>query len=79
MIHAPFARDSLGNNAFHLGKEISRQDVARFGHVAFEKIRKELMVRRASVDRLIFCAAAEPHYRPDRTLMRLDTGGPGRT
>lgn len=41
-----FARDWLGNNAFRLGKDISRQDVAGFGHVAFKKIRKELKIRR---------------------------------
>jgi hypothetical protein len=50
VIMRPFARDWLGNNAFHLGKDISRQDVARFGHVVFQKIRKELMVRREAGD-----------------------------
>ena len=52
MIARTFARDWLGNNAFHLGKAISRKDVAGFGHIAFEKIRKELVVRRASVERV---------------------------
>lgn len=46
MIARTFARDWLGNNAYHRGKAISRKDVAGFGHIAFEKIRKELLVRR---------------------------------
>lgn len=52
MIARTFARDWHGNNAYHLGKAISRKDVAGFGYFAFEKIRKELVVRRASVERV---------------------------
>ncbi len=47
VITRPFARDWLGNHAYHLGKKISRSEVARFGFVAFEKLRKELVVRRS--------------------------------
>lgn len=48
VITRKFARDWLGNNACHLGKNISRNEVARFGFIAFEKLRKELVVRRSS-------------------------------
>lgn len=47
VITRAFARDWLGNNAYHLGKKISRNEVARFGFVAFEKLRRELVVRRS--------------------------------
>jgi hypothetical protein len=40
-----FAKDWLGKNAYHLGKDISRQDAVGFAHVALEKIRKELSIR----------------------------------
>jgi hypothetical protein len=47
-----FAKDWLGNNAFHLGKDISRKDAAGFAHVAFEKIRKELSNRSSASENL---------------------------
>ncbi|BCH23559.1 hypothetical protein [Mesorhizobium sp. L-8-3] len=40
-----FAKDWLGKNAFHLGKDLSRKDAVGFAYVAFEKVRKELAIR----------------------------------
>jgi hypothetical protein len=40
-----FAKDWLGKNAYHLGKDLSRQDAVGFAYVAFEKVRKELAFR----------------------------------
>jgi hypothetical protein len=52
IIMRAFAKDWLGNNAFHLGKDISRKDAAGFAHVAFEKIRKELSNRSSASENL---------------------------
>ena len=48
IIMRAFARDWLGHNAYHLGKDISRQDAAGFAHVALQKIRKELSIRNSA-------------------------------
>lgn len=45
VIMRAFAKGWLGNNAFHLDKDLSRQDAAGFAYVAFEKVRKELAIR----------------------------------
>ena len=45
IIMRAFAKDWLGHNAYHLGRDISRQDAAGFAHVALQKIRKELSIR----------------------------------
>ncbi len=45
VIMRTFARDWLGKNAFHEGKNISRDDVVGFAAHASEKIRKELSIR----------------------------------
>jgi hypothetical protein len=45
IIMRAFAKDWLGHNAYHLGKDISRKDAAGFAHVALQKIRKELSIR----------------------------------
>ena len=42
-----FARDWLGNNQFHFGKKLKREDVARFASYAFTKIKNELSIRGA--------------------------------
>jgi hypothetical protein len=40
-----YAKDWLGKNRFHLGKDISRDDVTGFATYAFTKIRTELAAR----------------------------------
>lgn len=45
IIMRAFARDWLGHNAYHLGKDITRADAGAFAHVALKKIRKELSIR----------------------------------
>jgi hypothetical protein len=48
IIMRTFARDWLGKNVFQSRREMTRQDVAAFAHVAFQKVRKELTVRNGS-------------------------------
>lgn len=38
----------LGNHGFHQGKDLSRKDASNFSYTAFEKIRRELSVRRSA-------------------------------
>lgn len=45
VIMRTFAKDWLGNNAFHQGKNISREDVVRFAAYASKKTSKELSIR----------------------------------
>jgi hypothetical protein len=45
IIMRAFAKDWLGHNAYHLGKDISRADTTGFAHVALQKIRNELSIR----------------------------------
>lgn len=45
LIMRAFAKDWLAKNVIHAGKEITRDDIARFGAYASEKIRKELSIR----------------------------------
>jgi hypothetical protein len=45
LIMRTFARDWLGKNRFHLGKELTRKDVAGFAAFAFTKVRNELSRR----------------------------------
>ena len=45
IIMRAFAKDWLGKNRFHLGKDLTRQDATGFAAVAFTKVRKELSNR----------------------------------
>lgn len=45
IIMRAFARDWMGKNRFHLGKNLTRHDAVRFAAVAFTKVRKELSIR----------------------------------
>jgi hypothetical protein len=41
------AKDWLGKNRYHLGKELTREDAAAFAAYAFKKVRRELSLRGA--------------------------------
>lgn len=45
LIMRSFARDWLGKNRFHLGKDLTRKDAAGFAAFAFTKVRNELSRR----------------------------------
>ena len=42
-----FARDWLGKNAYHEGRNVSKKEASGFAHVALTKIQKELAIRSA--------------------------------
>ena len=48
LIMRAFARDWLGKNRYHAGKEITREDVRRFSGYTVEKIRLELDQRKGT-------------------------------
>lgn len=52
VIMRAFAKDWLGKNAFHEGKEISRKDVRGFASHAVGKIKKEMTIRSAGSENL---------------------------